>query len=71
MCVKGGIVFLSVRRVKGVHKKEKWPILPAKEKVINVSSWLARWYALTPHAKRDFIFPGRKVASHMSPSHIH
>lgn len=63
-----GVVILRVRRVKGAQQKERWPILPGKSRVIRVGEWLKRWFRVTPHKARDFIFAGRNT--HISTSQV-
>ena len=68
VCCKNKVVILRVRRVKGAQAKERWPILPRKDKLVEVSRWLSRWWRRVNHKKRDFLFSGRK--GHMSPNQV-
>ena len=65
---RNGVVILSVRRVKRAQQKERWPILPGKNKIVRVAGWLRKWFKLTSHKAKDFIFSGRN--SHLSVGQV-
>jgi len=65
---KNKVVILRVRRVKGAQAKERWPILPGKDRLVDVARWLGRWWREGNHKKREFLFPGRK--GHLSPNQV-
>ena len=65
---KNKVVILRVRRVKGAQAKERWPILPGKDRLVEVARWLGRWWRESNHKKREFLFSGRK--GHLSPNQV-
>jgi integrase len=66
--ITGEVVVVKVRRVKGAQQRERWSVMPGKNRVLRVDIWLRRWRKLISHKGQDFVFPGR--SSHLGPAQV-
>lgn len=52
------VVLVKVRRLKGMHRRELWPIFRNRWPSLQVADWLWKWQG--PSGRDDFVFAGRK-----------